>query len=121
MAKTLHLRDCIISLLSSITGLACYHEQASDAKPPYIVFSLDSIPAENTRNYTLEINLWDKGNSNLIEEKADIIENTLKKYVYTDELIQFRAYTNTRNNVADPKKEIRRRRITTDLIYYIKE
>lgn len=118
VSKTINLRKALQSELKKVHP-SIYYENAPDtATYPYIVYDLEQVGEQ----YQLEMNVYDKGTSTAkVETLADAIESYFLRYIYRDELQIFTTYINTRNNVQEEDKTIKRRRLLFDLNYLWKE
>lgn len=114
---TLKLRAYIVSQLKTLCDNV-YYELANSTVHPYIVYSLSSVKSEVMRNYSLEVNIYDKSSdTSTIENLADDVENLFDGITHNDEFQQIYTSVNTRNNI-DDGDGIKRRRILIDLRYY---
>ena len=118
------LEKFIKSSLDNI-DLKIYNDRAiTNAKYPYIV--LNSSKAD-TYNYPrvdieLEINIWDKqANFESVNKIADIIQKSLDRQSFIEHNVVGTYYLNTRNNVDDEDKTLKRNRMTFDVEIYFKE
>lgn len=95
-----------------------------DAEYPYIVLNSSK---GNTTNYPrvdieLEIDIWDKqSNFSSVNKIADVIQNALDRQSFTDDHIVGTYYLNTRNNMDDEDKTLKRNHMTFDVEIYFKE
>lgn len=118
VSKMIHLRTVLQSELEKTHKNAYYEEAPEDTTYPYMVYELESIQD----NFTLEINVYDKGTSTgNVEMLADAIEAHFKRFIWRDKEQIFTTYKNTRNNVQEEDKTIKRRRLLFDVYYHGKE
>lgn len=95
-----------------------------DAEYPYVVLNSSK---GNTTNYPrvdieLEIDIWDKqSNFSSVNKIADVIQKTLDRQSFTDDHIVGTYYLNTRNNMDDEDKTLKRNHMTFDVEIYFKE
>ncbi|MEG1929351.1 MAG: hypothetical protein RR090_12175 [Niameybacter sp.] len=118
MSKTVNLRTVLQAELEKVHKNT-YHEDApSTTTYPYMVYELESIQD----NFQLEINVYDKGTSTQqVEVLADAIEAHFKRFIWRDDEQIFTTYKNTRNNMQEEDKTIKRRRLLFDVYYHGKD
>lgn len=118
MSKTLELRKALLSEIKK-THSNCYYELVPEgATFPYIVFELENVGEQ----YQVELNVYDKNTSTIqIETLADTLEKYFYRYIYRDDVQVFAMYLNTRNNVQEEDKAIKRRRLLFDLKHFGKD
>ena len=119
--KTNYIRKALVSLFSSITPNVFYAQANSQVAFPYIVFELNLVAEENYGSYSLEVDVWDKGNNvNNLENICDSLEK-LDRTLHTDENISFVMYFESKVIVEDSDKELKRRRLVYNLKLYSQE
>lgn len=118
MSKTLELRKALLSELKK-THSNCFYEIVPELVTfPYVVFEIENVGEQ----YQVEINVYDKNTSTVtVETLADNIEKYFYRYIYRDASQFFAMYLNTRNNVAEEDRSIKRRRLLFDLKHFRKD
>ena len=107
MSKTIALRTELQRVLKTLTNNVEY-EQAGDSTPyPYVVFELMELRHDYSKTlFELEINVFDYGMiSRNVDALADSIQDTLHKYYFINEEIQFTSYKDNRNIVQEEDKQ----------------
>ena len=119
--KTNKLRKALVTIFSQITPVVFYSQANSQVAFPYIVFELSLLADENYDSYSVEVDVWDRGNnvSNL-ENICDSLEK-LDRTLHNDEDLSFVMYFENKNIVIDSDKELKRRRLVFNLKLYSKE
>lgn len=117
MSKTIALRTELQKILKNVTANVEY-EEANDSTPyPYVVYELTEVMHDYGKTlFELEINVFDYGMiSRNVDALADSIQDTLHKYYFINEEIQFTSYKDNRNIVQEEDKQIRRRRLLFEI------
>lgn len=120
----IELRKQLQILFKTITTNVHY-EIAPDTSPyPYLVYELSQL----TYNYgkavlQLEVNILDYGTSTTaVETLSDNLQDTLNKYYFINDKIQFSVYRLNRNTIQEEDKKIKRRRLTFEIqLHELKE
>lgn len=123
MSKTIELRKQLTKIFKTVID-EVHYEVVPDTSPyPYLSFELDEIRNVSGKSFIIaEVNILDRGKSRLVEEIADNLQNTLHKYYFINNKIQFTSYKLVRNIVQEEDKKIRRRRLTFEIqLHELKE
>jgi len=114
VSKTVELRKVISSKLKTISDRVSFEVADNEADFPYIVYDLSSVGFGNypRNDVILTINVWDKTtDTNTIETLADNIESILDHVNNPTTTILPTFYLDSRQNIQDEDKEIKRRQL----------
>ncbi len=117
MAKTWILRVELQEILKTLTANVYYEGNQEPAAYPRIVYDLSEVSYDSGKTlYQLEINVIDYGtNTNPAEDLTDNIQETLNKYYFINDEIQFVVYRGSRQKVTEDDKLITRRRLLFEI------
>ncbi len=120
MTKSKRLRICLKEIIKPILDNAFYNQATDIAEFPYLTYEYAMRYSERKGIGILEVNIWDLNQSSEnVEEIADNLESVLHELIYTDEHMILKFYTNTRLAIEDENKEMKRRRVTFEMQYYV--
>lgn len=117
MNRTIELRKVLQILFKTITNNVHY-EIAPDTSPyPYLVYEFNELTYSYGKSVLmLEVNILDYGTSTtFVETLADTLQDTLNKYYFINDKIQFTIYRGNRNTIQEEDKKIRRRRMIFEI------
>lgn len=117
MSKTVELIEQLQIIFKTLTTNVYYEEAPDTSDYPYLVYEVSEL----VNNYgkttlQLEVNLLDYGTLSLdIDILADTVQDTLHKYYFMNDEIQFTIYKVNRNTIKEEDKKIIRRRLTFEI------
>ena len=117
MSKTIALRTELQRLFKTLTSNV-YYDIALDTAPyPYLVYELSELTFDYGKTLIeLEVNIFDYGSSSsAVEILADTLQETLNKYYFINDKIQFTVYKASKNKIEEEDKNIIRRRLTFEI------
>jgi len=113
------IRLALKEIIRSIHENASYGWTTDKARYPYVTYEYEMRYSGNKGIGTLEINVWDLGDSTeQVEDIADNLENGLNELIYNDDHTILKLYTNSRLAILDDNKDIKRRRLLFEMQYY---
>lgn len=132
MSKTIELRKQLQTLLKTIVPNSFHEERDKDTPYPYLVFEFNELGYNYGKTtLQLEINIFDyktrfvdgvSVGSRVVESLSDTVQDTLNKYHFINNKIQFATYKINRNTIKEEDKMIMRRRMIFELqLHELKE
>lgn len=117
MSKTIALRTELQRLFKTLTSNVHYDIAPDTAPYPYLVYELSELTFDYGKTLIeLEVNILDYGSSSsAVEILADTLQETLNKYYFINDEIQFTIYKASRNKIEEEDKKIIRRRLTFEI------
>ena len=123
MSRTNDLKKLIQTKLKTLTTNVFFEQATDNAIYPHIVFSFREISLNDLsrQDYTLDIDVWDKGTSTTaIDNLADSVEDLF----HTENLPQVNVlptfYKIDRKSVDDPDKSIKHRLVRFQIQNYVR-
>ena len=123
MSRTNDLKKLIQTKLKTLTTNVFFEQATDNAIYPHIVFSFREINLNDLsrQDYTLDIDVWDKGTSTTaIDNLADSVEDLF----HTENLPQVNVlptfYKIDRKSVDDPDKSIKHRLVRFQIQNYVR-
>lgn len=115
--RTIELRKQLTTVFKTITDNVHNELQFDAPSYPYLAYELNELYYEYGKSVQqLEVNIMDYGTStSAVETLADTLQNTLNKYYFINDKIQFSIYRLNRNTIQEEDKKIRRRRLTFEI------
>ena len=107
MSKTAALRKLVRETLQTVQG-ETYHQKASErAAYPYKTFTLSSVSYTEVRDdFDLCVDIWHRGDWQVVEEIADQIEKLLQNANLPQSTILPTFFRENRYNLEDPDKTL---------------
>lgn len=124
MSRTNDLRQFITAQLLTVANNVYYENAIEGAGFPHVVFTLDKVNLGdlNREDYTLDIDVWDRGTSALrIEQLCDEIEDLFDAKNNPQNTILPTFFKDTRNVVADADRTLKHRNLKFIVQNYKKE
>jgi len=121
--RTNDLKKLIQTKLKTITTNVYFEEAADNALYPHVVFSFRPIDLGDLsrQDYTLEIDVWDKGTSTYtVDELSDKIEDLLHTQNLPQDRVLPTFYKLERNAIRDTDKSIKHRLIRFQIQNYVR-
>ena len=117
MSKTTELREQLQTILMTVADRVHYEEAPSTALYPYVVYESSELAYENGKTtFQLEVNVLDYGeDSSTVEILSDLVQNTLNKYYFINDTIQFTTYKGNKNIIKEEDKKIIRRKMNFEI------
>lgn len=123
MINTVALRAVLQTELKKIHCKVYYEDAPDCASFPYLVYNLSGTDSKPSRDYSLDIDVWDKpkdASTTVVETLADNLENTLNELLINNDDLSAIIYTSSRLSINDPEPSIKRRRVIFDMRVYFK-
>ena len=117
MSKTTELRKQLQIILKTVADRVHYEEAPSTESYPYVVYEVSELVYNyGLTTMQLEINVLDYGTSSgVVEQLADLIQDTLHKCYFINEIIQFSIYKGNKIIIKEEDKQIIRRRMNFEI------
>lgn len=115
--KTWALRVELQKTFKALTANVYYEGNQDPAVYPRLVYELNEVSYNSGKTlYQLEVNIFDYGTSlRAVEDLADSLQNTLNKYYFINNEIQFAVYRGLRQKVEEKDKSTIRRRLLFEI------
>jgi len=117
MSKTTELRKQLKIILKTVADRVYHEEAPPTALYPYVVYESSELAYENGKTtFQLEVNVLDYGeDSSTVEILSDLVQNTLNKYYFINDTIQFTTYKGNKNIIKEEDKKIIRRKMNFEI------
>lgn len=123
MSRTNDLKKLIQTKLKTLTTNVFFEQATDNAIYPHIVFSFREISLNDLsrQDYTLDIDVWDKGTSTTtIDNLADSVEDLFHTENLPQENVLPTFYKIDRKSVDDPDKSIKHRLVRFQIQNYVR-
>jgi hypothetical protein len=123
MSRTNDLKKLIQTKLKTLTTNVFFEQATDNAIYPHIVFSFREINLNDLsrQDYTLDIDVWDKGTSTTaIDNLADSVEDLFHTENLPQENVLPTFYKIDRKSVDDPDKSIKHRLVRFQIQNYVR-
>ena len=123
MSRTNDLKKLIQTKLKTLTTNVFFEQATDNAIYPHIVFSFREISLNDLsrQDYTLDIDVWDKGTSTTaIDNLADYVEDLFHTENLPQENVLPTFYKIDRKSVDDPDKSIKHRLVRFQIQNYVR-
>ena len=123
MSRTNDLKKLIQTKLKTLTTNVFFEQATDNAIYPHIVFSFREINLNDLsrQDYTLDIDVWDKGTSTTaIDNLADSVEDLFHTENLPQDNVLPTFYKIDRKSVDDPDKSIKHRLVRFQIQNYVR-
>lgn len=123
MSRTNDLKKLIQTKLKTLTTNVFFEQATDNAIYPHIVFSFREISLNDLsrQDYTLDIDVWDKGTSTTaIDNLADSVEDLFHTENLPQKNVLPTFYKIDRKSVDDPDKSIKHRLVRFQIQNYVR-
>ena len=123
VTRTNDLKKLIEEKLKTLTTNVYYEQARDNALYPHIVFSFNEIGLGDLsrQDYTLDVDVWDKGTSTYnVEELSDKVEDLLHTQNLPQTNILPTFYKIDRKSIRDTNKDIKHRLIRFQIQNYVR-
>jgi hypothetical protein len=123
MNKQIEIRTAIKILLDAVASRVYYNLAPDNATMPYVVFDLSNAVTDGSlETSVLDVDVWDDSmDTTVLETLVGNIDDAInKRHVLIPDKIAFGIYRETRMNVEDTEKSVKRRKYVYQIRVYEK-